>query len=728
MFASEGASGPNLTGVTGLQIGVGALSLFLVLGCGSGSAGTPTPGVACGLSGWDSDGDTISDEQEGRSDPDGDGVPNDRDLDSDGDGWSDRLEAGDEDCLTRPGDVDGDGIPNFLDPDANGDGVLDRAQGEGDRDDDGVPDVFDPDVDGDGLLNPDELLDGELVDSDGDGAPDVFDTDSDDDRILDGEDGALDVDGDGLPNFRDEDSDGDGLPDRTEAGDDDLSTSPVACAIESGSGDGLADFEDADRDDDGLADSHEAALGTALCGVDTDEDGFGDLVEWAYEQIACRLGTETACGCATNGACGIPDTDFYVVLPEGDPVQQAYLDFSTTIQRADVFFLMDSSESMGPTLDVLRATVATPTTGLMDRMQSAVPDTWLSGGRYTEWPFAPYGGGGDTPLALVSPSTPFTLPGGVEGSGRALVAERFGMLGVAQGGGDLPEAHSDALYQAVVGRGGVYESGAQTLSLPNLESDCFGRGFGAACFREDSLPVVVHFTDACAHNGPSGGDSGCTVYEGISPSPATYDEVMTALQSRGVRYIGVNTHPSEGCAGRVDATGTLPCHFMRQTALSTGSVSDEGEPMVLDLPSGTANEPFADALVGAVETLATRVPVDVDTRTRDGASLGFDNMGVDARQFVVAVEPACDGMMTCYWDPDGVPTHPTATPDARTFFGVLPRSTVRFRASFANTMVRGTTASRVFVAGIDVRADERSVLQTRLVFIVVPAVSIAPPH
>lgn len=713
--------------MTGLRHGVLGLAFILVVGCRPGADDAPLTGVACGSQGWDSDGDSISDEHEGTADFDGDGLPNDRDLDADGDGWSDRLEAGDGDCLTRPADLDGDGAPNFLDNDANGDGVLDLEQGRGDTDDDGIPDVFDPDVDGDGLLNPDEMLNGAPVDTDGDGLWDVFDLDSDDDTILDGDDGARDVDGDGVPNFRDGDSDADGLADSEEAGDDDLRTPPVACSLESRGSDGLADFEDADRDDDGLGDRDEAMLGTELCGSDTDNDGFGDLVEWAYERVACEQGMEPACGCAKRADCGIPDTDFFLVLPEGESVTRAYLDFSTSIQRADVLFLMDSSESMGPTLEALRSTVAMPVTGLMDRLQSAVSDTWLSGAHYREWPFAPYGGGLDTPFALVSPSTPFTLPGAAEGSGRALVAQRFGMLPTAQGGGDLPEAHADALLQAITGEGGAYQSGGEVLTLPNLESDCFGRGFGAACLREDALPVVVHFSDACGHNGPSGGDASCGAYEGITPAPATHGDAVAVLLARRVRYIGVNTHPTESCVGASNPPGTLPCHFMRQTALETGSVRDDGEPMVLDLPSGTANGPFADALVSAVETLATRVPIDVDTETRDGAAFGFDNMGVDARQFVVGAEPACDEVAPCYWGPDGQPIVPAPTPDGRSFFSILPHSTVRFRVSFENTIVTGTTAARVFVAGIDVRADARAVLETRLVFVVVPALSVIPP-
>lgn len=68
------------------------------------------------------------------------------------------------------------------------------------------------DEDGDGILNVDEGT----IDTDGDGTPDYQDLDSDNDNILDEEEGNIDTDGDGIPNFRDLDSDGDRLSDLVE--------------------------------------------------------------------------------------------------------------------------------------------------------------------------------------------------------------------------------------------------------------------------------------------------------------------------------------------------------------------------------------------------------------------------------------------------------------------------------------------------------------------------------
>jgi hypothetical protein len=74
-------------------------------------------GAFAGGNPGDTDGDGISDSQDGSHDADGDGSSNDRDPDSDGDDHSDRAEG--------TTDLDCDRVPNFLDWDSDGDGLED---------------------------------------------------------------------------------------------------------------------------------------------------------------------------------------------------------------------------------------------------------------------------------------------------------------------------------------------------------------------------------------------------------------------------------------------------------------------------------------------------------------------------------------------------------------------------------------------------------------------------
>jgi ELWxxDGT repeat protein len=73
--------------------------------------------------------------------------------------------------------------------------------------------------------------------------------DSDSDGLLDDVDGYSDIDGDGIPNFRDPDSDGDGLPDSSEG-------------LADPDGDGMANYVDTDSDNDGVSDTWEAMYGS----------------------------------------------------------------------------------------------------------------------------------------------------------------------------------------------------------------------------------------------------------------------------------------------------------------------------------------------------------------------------------------------------------------------------------------------------------------------------------
>ncbi len=677
--------------------------------------------------GYDIDGDHVPD-----TDVDHDGTTNDRDTDSDGDGFADADEAGDADCATRPRDLDGDGIPDFLDVDANADGVPDQQQ-TGDSDHDGTPDAQDLDVDGDGIPNRSECGTGPTcVDTDHDGTPDVLDLDSDGDTISDLDEGAGDPDGDMIGNWRDTDSDDDGVPDATEAGDADLATPPVSCPNEIDPttvanapptlmSDHLADFVDADSDNDGLGDGDEARIGTDPCEIDTDHDGTGDLAEGAYVLTpgVCPDGhTGNHCDCARNAACAIPVDDFYVILPyEGGPVYRD-LDFGTTIRVADVFFISDTTGSMGGTIQNVRDTVTQPTTGILDRVVASIPDVWVGGGEHKDVPFAGYSSAPDEPFHL---SIRMTAPDHASD-----VRTAFSSWS-ANGGGDSPESGTFALYEIMTGLGGTWMASGETYTMRRYVGDCLDTGWGAPCFRDGALPIVIHFSDICQHNGPP---DDCDDYIGINPETPTWSMAMTEMASHGARYVGINASIGTQCAtvtepGHCSRMGTCdsnPCWFMRQAAHEMGSVDLDGNELVYDLPnSGTDRSTFSDTIVNAISTIATRVPFDISTRVRGDST---DPERIDERMFIAAREPACNEHVDpCWTEPAGV-SHAAAVVeyDLSTFFGVVPGTRVLFRITFRNDFFPGEAHTTLFRAHIDVTAGSSAVLDTRDVYIVVPAV------
>lgn len=233
------------------------------------------------------------------------------DIDADDDGVPDVLEALNVDPKI---DDDFDGTPNWRDgdyagfADTNGDGVNDNF----DLDKDGVPNFMDRDSDNDGIADVVEAGGG---DADGNGVIDSY-TDSDADGFSDNVDanlsshltsgsglGALDTDGDGVPNYLDLDSDNDGVPDVLEVYGADSNNNGAIDGFADSDGDGLSNSIDGDADGNGTVENVAGPLlktGTILSNgragsypnknmdgdsranpydLDSDGDGIADVIE-----------------------------------------------------------------------------------------------------------------------------------------------------------------------------------------------------------------------------------------------------------------------------------------------------------------------------------------------------------------------------------------------------------------------------------------------------------------
>ncbi len=182
-----------------------------------------------------------------------------------------------------------------VDHDEDGDGITDVDEGRYepggaiDTDGDTIPDWQDDDSDNDTI--PDQMESGDsdvstpAVDSDGDGIPDYRDSDSDGNGVLDVDEGTMDIDGDGIRDYADPDNDGDTLDDVVE-----LMGNPSR-PIDS-DGDGIPDYNDFDSDNDTISDRSEQDLDTDEDGIpdrldlDTDGDGIPDSEEAGDSDIA----------------------------------------------------------------------------------------------------------------------------------------------------------------------------------------------------------------------------------------------------------------------------------------------------------------------------------------------------------------------------------------------------------------------------------------------------------
>lgn len=502
-------------------------------------------------------------------------------------------------------------------------------------------------------------------DADGDGIADW----------MEGRDANRDTDGDGIPDYLDPDSDNDGIPDVVEGG----GTHP--CAPRDSDGDGLPDFIDLDSDNDGLPDAEEIALGTDPTSIDSDGDGVTDLGE--------VRGTGTN---PLDASDTIPTGDFFVVLPHYGAHEARRLDFGTNISVADVYFLIDTTGSMGGPIDNVRSSLRTIASELSSRIRSVQ----MGVGEHRDFPFCSggvfsstcYGDSGDVPYRNLQVIT----------DDLSQVQAGLGVLS-AGGGSDGPESQVEALYQTASGLGGTWYGAGSSWSLPAAVCDVYPderyRRVGYPCFRSGALPIVVLVSDVEWHNGPGGSEA----YTIISPTPHSFDSAASEMNRIGARFIGV----------AVDGGGRSD---MEEMARRTGSVASGGVPLVYDAGGGSVS----NAIIDGISALIGGTPQDVDTRTVNVSGNPGD---VDATGFIKAITPdtGCNpGSGICG-------PHPGETyqsQDLTTFYQVIPGTRVTFDVDFYNDIVPPPTTAQIYRARIIVVGNGVAELDSREVYIVVP--------
>ena len=636
----------------------------------------------------DADGDTISDADEGRAtniDTDGDGTPDYLDDDSDGDTIPDSLEAGDADVRTAPGDADADGIPNFRDIDSDGNGILDAVESREDLDLDTIPDFADLDDDGDLIGDVIEIAGNPSLppDFDGDGIPDYRDADSDNDWIGDRDEGTVDTDGDTVADRFDLDSDGDGWTDAEEAGDENLGTP----AVDTDS-DTVPDFRDPDSDADGLADDLERIAGTSRTNPDTDGDGISDMIEVA-------AGTNPLDGTDTPRSRG----DFVFLVPYNDPLNppvppldpdptEDTLLFSTNIQIADVYFMVDCTGSMGGEISNLRSSISSY---VIPGLRTAIPDVWIGVAHFDDLPIGGYGSSGDWGYNNLQSIT--SDAGAAQTAANALPNHY---------GADGPESHTVAMYATV--------TGDHTRTRPAIPAPACPAGtWGYPCFRDGAVPILIVITDAPMHNGPSGNNYGSDA--SFAPSWA---ETRDALVARSARVIGVN---SGGTYGRPD---------LEVVARETGAVDIGGTPLVFDISSSGTG--LGDQVIHGVQTLATSVPLRIDAVPVDdpadavNAPLEFIEY-IEANASGESITDPVTGEVRICTTTDPLPVDETGDGHPDYFPRVLPGVPVCFDIhAKQNWTVPATREPQMFRATIQVMGDGITILDERDVYFLVPPV------
>lgn len=404
---------------------------------------------------------------------------------------------------------------------------------------------------------------------------------------------------------------------------------------------------------------------------DSDGDGFPDVADDCPGSPGAILSPDGTCYTDTN-------TYFFHELPYGGPAELDPLDIDVQVRTADVYFLMDTTGSMGGEIANLRASLTSGSYiagcggGIIGAIRCTIPDAWFGVGRYDDYPVARFGSAGDVVfrhLQNISSSV---------SAAQAAVNTMF-----ANGGYDGPESQTQALWAVATG------GGLGSYLAP--QTSCGAGTWGYPCFRDGTIPIVIHFTDAPMHNGPFGYN-----YNGSLPAVSWADSV-NALNASGVRVITVH---SGGTYGLDDANAL---------ADATGSYSSSGSRYVLSIAADGSG--LSTAVVDAVVDLANYNRMDISARAVDNLATPVDETG-----FVDAISAVGWGPGSC-----------TGSSGA-TFSQCLPGTNVDFTVSFRNDIVMPTMVPQVFDFFIEVLGDGTFVLAQIPVRIVVPAtVPLYPP-
>jgi hypothetical protein len=598
---------------------------------------------------------------------------------------------------TIPRDTDTDGTPDYLDLDSDSDGILDNIEVG---------------------INCASPLDTNL-----DGTPNYRSIDSDGDTISDRDEDVGDRDDDDIPNYLDLDSDGDGVSDRLEAGDGLLTTLPL-----DSDGDGVGDFIDFDSDNDGLADRNEDKNGNGALDTgetdrlkqDTDGDTFTDMAEVV-------AGTDPRNATDNPGSRG--DFVFTETYRKAQTPAKLTLDFTTNIQRADVFLLVDTTGSMGTTITGLQTSLSTT---IIPALRAQIPSVAIGIGDYRDFPTSGYGSTGDWPFKLTHRIMTVGTTAGVTSLQNAVSSL------VSGGGSDTAESAWEALHQIATGLGNT--SGGANVPAFNPAaayptSPVTGESFGTrpgVGFRNDALPIIVYFTDAVGHN--SDAITGSNYSTSVTSPRST--QVINELSSISARVIGVtrdstDRDPRTDQLSAVNATGAI----VTPSAWGTGSVrpancsstqcctgvSGAGEAPTsgkcpLSFLMATNGSDVGNSVVQAITVLASDALMTVSAKIVDDPADSVDAVTAFVDSVVAnpsAGAPCASGLTAIDTNADG---------KLDTFTGVKPGTHVCFDViSKPNTTVRSTSVVQYFKAGISVLGSGVSVLSTHDVYFMVPA-------
>jgi hypothetical protein len=384
-------------------------------------------------------------------------------------------------------------------------------------------------------------------------------------------------------------------------------------------------------------------------------------------------------GCARSDL-GVPEQLYACLAIDPDGPTRQVVSADVLLDRSDILFLIDNSNSMVDEIERIRAQLAGV---LVPQIAAQVHDA-----QFGVAVFADFGG-----RRLGSVGHPYQLLQPITSDiGRVLSAVNRIEL---EHGGDAEESQLEALYQVATGAG----LGEYVKPGPN----CTGGGRGGVCFRPEAFAITMLFTDAPMRNvigiRPDGSLSPVVPAAPSNEGPILhenlirgYEETIEALQAENIRVLGLWSGMTD------DGIDDL-----RRVARDTGALDESGRPIVLEI--GPKGEGLDTEVVRSLSLLTSGARLDVrldleDVNVHDA---------VDARALVAEVRAARA-------DPaDG------AASDGAHFVQVRSGTRVFFELVLDPTAVPRIELEQRYPLGLRVLTGDGTLLSEQIVDVVIAA-------
>jgi hypothetical protein len=418
----------------------------------------------------------------------------------------------------------------------------------------------------------------------------------------------------------------------------------------------------------------------------------------------------------TDGRPESPRPDGGAILPEAE--DEVALEFGGEPVRwpiaidaepgvLDVQLSIDTSGSIDSEIDALQQDLGT----IRNTLRARVPSVSFGVSRFEDFPESPWGKAplddvahhlGDTPFTLLSPIT----------SDENRVANAVVSLDQPLGeGGDIPESGAEALWQIATGEG--YMTRGRTFIEPYDGRAAPGGGTaGGVGFRDGALRVVLHVTDAAAHD-PE---------DYVNRFPGTHDmqDAALALADIGARLVAIVS----GACGEAESSDDCDAvphaqarSELEQAALVTGAVTaatrgscpfglngadlpavDDQCPLVFDVsPEG---EGLATTISDAIVALVDGVRFNEVTGQASDDPLRFVQRVIPIRAEVPGARSDVEAAQIADLLPED---EPDGEPDG--FVQVHAKARLHFEVELRNTRIAPSDVDQHFRVAVAIMGD-----------------------